>query len=112
MESTRQKKVARLVQKELAVLFQKESRKLFNGQIVTVTVVHITPDLGLAKVYLSIFPGKDKEDQLKHILEKSKWIRHELSKRIRHQVKGIPELSFFIDDSLDYVENIERLLKK
>ena len=112
MESTRQKKVARLIQKELAILFQQGSKNLFMGKMVTVTVVHVTPDLALAKVYLSLFPPEDKEDLLKMIEEKNKFIRHELSKKIRHQVKGIPELSFYIDDSLDYVENIERLLKK
>lgn len=111
MESTRQKKVARMVQKELAVIFQQESRNLFKGKIVTVTVVHVTPDLALAKVYLSLFPANDKSAFLESIKEKSKTIRHELSKKIRYQVKTIPDLAFFIDDSLDYVENIERLLK-
>jgi len=112
MESTRQKRVARLIQKELAVIFQQASRTVFDGKMVSVTVVHVTPDLALAKVYLSLFPGKEKESIMEVIDDKHKWIRHELSKKIRHQVKSIPELSFFIDDSLDYIENIERLLKK
>jgi ribosome-binding factor A len=112
MESTRQKKVGRLIQKELAIIFQQESRNLAEGKIVTVTVVHVTPDLALAKVYLSVFPGNEKEKILDLINEKNKWIRHELSKKIRHQIKGVPELNFYIDDSLDYVENIERLLKE
>lgn len=112
MESTRQKRVARLIQKELAIIFQQSSQAVFNGKMVSVTVVHVTPDLALAKVYLSLFPGKEKESILEHILDRNKWIRHELSKKIRHQVKTIPELTFYIDDSLDYIENIDRLLKK
>ena len=112
MESTRQKRVARLIQKELAIIFQQASQTAFNGKMVSVTVVHVTPDLALAKVYVSLFPGKEKHAILEDILDKNKWIRHELSKKIRHQVKSIPELSFYIDDSLDYIENIERLLRK
>ena len=112
MESTRQKRVARLIQKELAIIFQQSSHAVFNGKMVSVTVVHVTPDLALAKVYLSLFPGKEKEAIMEQVVEKNKWIRHELSKKIRHQVKSIPELSFYIDDSLDYIENIDRLLKK
>jgi len=111
MESTRQKKVSRLVQKELSIIFQYNSRDLFKGVIITVTVVHITPDLTIAKVYLSLFPADNKTDFLDQVKKKSSFIRHELSKKIRHQVKSIPELSFYLDDSLDYVDNIEQLLK-
>lgn len=111
MESTRQKKVSRLIQKELALIFQYNSRDLFKGLIVTVTVVHVTPDLAMAKVYLSLFPADNKNDFLDHVKRKSSFLRHELSKKIRYQVKFIPELSFYLDDSLDYVENIEQLLK-
>ncbi len=111
MESTRQKRVARMIQKELAVIFQKESRNLFQGKLISVTVVHVTPDLAQAKVYLSFFPAENKDEFLEIINEKNKFIRYELSKKIRHQVKSIPELVFFVDDSLDYVENIENLLK-
>ena len=111
MESTRQKKVARMIQKELAVIFQQESRNLFKGKLISVTVVHVTPDLALAKVHLSFFPSDDRDKFLRIIEGKNKFIRHELSKKIRYQVKSIPELAFYIDDSLDYVENIENLLK-
>ena len=111
MESTRQKKVSRLIQKELSIIFQYNSRDLFSGVIITVTVVHVTPDLSIAKVYLSLFPADNKNDFLDQVKRKSSFLRYELSKKIRHQVKSIPELSFYLDDSLDYVDNIEQLLK-
>ena len=112
MESTRQKKVARLVQKELGNYFQRESSILTPGRILTVTVVRVSPDLSLAKVYLSIFPSDNIIEILQTILDNRKNIRHELGKRIRHQLRIVPELAFFIDDTLDYVDNIEDLLKK
>ncbi len=111
MESIRQKKVSRLIQKELSTIFQYNSRDLFKGLIITVTVVHVTPDLAIAKVYLSLFPADNKDDFLEQVKKRSGFIRHELSKKIRHQVKSIPELAFYLDDSLDYVDNIEQLLK-
>ena len=100
-----------MIQKELAVTFQKESRNLFQGKLISVTVVHVTPDLAQAKVYLSFFPTENKDEFLEVINVKNKFIRHELSKNIRHQVKSIPELIFIVDDTLDYLENIENLLK-
>ena len=112
MESIRQNKIARLLQKELAEIFQKESKNLFNGKLVTVTVVRITADLSLAKVYLSIYPLKE-NDSFSTIVnhQSTKTIRIFLSKRIRHQLRVVPELSFYQDDSLDYIENITNLLK-
>jgi ribosome-binding factor A len=80
--------------------------------MITVTNVRVSPDLALAKVYLSIFPANGKEDILQQIKQNVKTIRHELAQRIRNQMRIIPELAFFIDDSLDYIENIERLLKE
>jgi len=112
MESTRQKKVARLVQKELGNYFQRESSLLSPGKIITVTVVRISPDFSLAKVYLSIFPSDNTNDVLQKITGKQKAIRHELGKNIRHQLRAIPDIAFFVDDTLDYVNNIEDLLKK
>lgn len=112
MFSTRQNKVGRLVQKELGTYFRRESRTLFRGKMITVTVVRVTGDLGIARVYLSIFPvGKD-EDALQIVEEHHGRIRNELGKKVRHQLRTIPELQFFIDDSLDYVRYIEELLKK
>jgi ribosome-binding factor A len=110
MESTRQKKISRMIQKEMASIFQQESRNLFGGKMISVTVVHVSPDLSVAKIYLSIFPEKDKMEFLETIKQKSKILRNELGKRIRFQVKSIPELAFFIDDSLDYIKHIEDIL--
>lgn len=111
MESTRQKKVSRLIQKELSMIFQASSRGMFNSVMITVTVVHVTPDLALAKAYLSLFPSENKEELLEEIKEKTGYFKRELSQKIRHQVRSIPDLAFYLDDSIDYVENIEKLLK-
>jgi ribosome-binding factor A len=112
MDSVRQNKIARLLQKELASILQAENRNILPGKLITVTVVRVSPDLGLAKVYLSIFPHKPDEDNLAPVNGHSKMIRSILGNNIRHQVRVIPELVFYIDDSMDYVEKIDRLLKK
>lgn len=112
MDSVRQNKINRLLQKELASIFQAESRNIFPGKMITVTVVRVSPDLGLAKVYLSIFPHKQGEDLIGTVNEHSKTIRSLLGHNIRHQVRVIPELAFYIDDSMDYVEKIDQLLRK
>jgi len=111
MEGTRLIKVSRLLQKDLGDIFQKEGVTLFHGKIITVTSVRVSPDLGMAKVYISIFPADKKEDVLHKIKVHTKQIRHELAQRVRHQLRVVPELSFFLDDSLDYIENIDKLLK-
>jgi len=112
MDTTRQNKVARLIQKELGDILQRESKAHYGGKMISVTVVRITPDLSLAKVYLSIYPLQKDKDPLTEVNENHSRLRHELGNRIRHQVRIIPELVFIVDDSLDYLENIERLLKK
>ena len=101
-----------MIQKELALIFQHESQTLFQGKMISVTVVHVTPDLAQAKVFLSFFPSDNSDEFFENLNKKNKYIRHEMSKKIRHQVKSIPELVFFVDDSLDYAENIENLLKE
>jgi ribosome-binding factor A len=111
MDSVRQNKIARLLQKELATFFTAESRNLFPGKLITVTVVRVTPDLGLAKVYLSVFPKKPGEDIIAEVSQHHKMIRNVLGRNIRHQVRIIPELAFYLDDSMDYFEKIDRLLK-
>ena len=111
MASTKQNKVARLLQKELGDIFQKKS-KLFDNKMITVTVVRISPDLLVAKVYLSIYPSRNNESTLSLVREHGNELRYELGNRIRNQVRKIPELNFFIDDTLDYIENIDRLLKQ
>lgn len=111
MESTRQKKVSRLIQKELGDYFQKKGRE-YNNKMITVTIVRISPDLSNARVYLSIFPVSRDDDTLDRIKHNGLHIRNELGKKIRKQLRIVPELAFYIDDSLDYIENIEELLKK
>lgn len=111
MESTRQQKIARLIQKDLGLIFQAFCRDSFPGSLVTVTKVTVSPDLAVSKVYLSLFGKMEKTEMLKEINTHKKNIRLQLGNRIHNQVRVIPELEFFIDDSLDYIENIERLLK-
>lgn len=110
MENTRQSKIARLIQKELSEIFLGMTRPM-HGTMVTVTVVRISPDFSSARVYLSIFPGEKAQELLDYICQKEVPIRHDLSQRTRHQLRIVPQLSFFLDDSLDYIENIDRLLK-
>lgn len=110
METTRQNKIARLLQKELSDIFLKQA-KAMPGVIVSVSVVRISPDLSVARAYLSIFPSEKGEDLLKNINENARSIRYELGTRVRHQLRIIPELKFFLDDSLDYLEKIDSLLK-
>jgi ribosome-binding factor A len=112
MEGTRLNKVSRQIQKDLGEILQKQSQKLFQGKLITVTSVRVSPDLGLAKVYVSIFPTENKEETMETIKINTKAIRFELGQRIRNQMRIVPELAFYIDDSLDYIENIDRLLKE
>ncbi|HRG38611.1 MAG TPA: 30S ribosome-binding factor RbfA [Bacteroidia bacterium] len=112
MDSTRQLKVSRLVQKELGEIFQIETRLLFGNALITVTQVRISPDLGVARIYVSLFNVPDKQALLKSIQEHTKDIRMKLSTRIKKQVRIIPNLVFFLDDSVDYAMRIEELLKK
>jgi len=111
MESTRQKKVARLIQKELANYFLRQSKTLYAGAFITVTTVRMSPDLGHARVYLSLFKSDDPKALLNQITEEKKDIRRQLGEMVRKQLRIVPDLEFYIDDSLDYFENIERLLK-
>lgn len=112
MESTRQNKVARMLQKDLGEIFQRLERDVLQGKMVTITVVRMSPDLSLAKVYLSIFPSENKAEFVEHLKHYTKIIRNQLGQRVRNQLRIVPELAFFIDDSLDYVEKIDQLLKK
>lgn len=111
MQETRQNKIARLLQKELAEIFQSQTR-MMRGVMVSVTRVKVSPDLSICTAHLSIFPSNKGEELLRNINANEKSIRYELGKRIRNQVRIIPELRFFIDDSLDYIERIDELLKK
>ena len=111
MQETRQNKIARLLQKELSVIFQEQTRSL-HGVMVSVTRVKISPDLSICTAYLSIFPSEKSEELIKNITKNEKQIRYELGTRVRYQLRIIPELRFFIDDSLDYIERIDELLKR
>jgi ribosome-binding factor A len=111
MESTRQQKISRLLQKDLGEIFQLMARDHLQGFLITVTKVYISPDLSIAKVYLSLFGAGDREEIFKRINKTKKEIRHQLALRVGKQMRIIPELAFFIDDSLDYIENIDNLLK-
>lgn len=112
METLRQSKVARLLQRDLGDIFINEARHLLEGSMITVTKVRVSPDLSTARVYLSIFASKNKELQLKKISSQVKEIRHYLAIRIKNQVRIIPELHFYLDDSLDYIDHIEELLNE
>lgn len=111
METTRQNKIARLIQKDLSNIFQQQTRQT-RGILVSVSVVRVSPDLSVAKAYLSIFPSDKAEEILNNINAQTSQIRYALGNLERHQLRIIPELKFFLDDSLDYVENIDRLLNK
>ncbi|MFW6043815.1 MAG: 30S ribosome-binding factor RbfA [Marinilabiliaceae bacterium] len=112
MDTTRQKKIGRLIQQDMSEMFQREIREMAMGSMVSVTLVKVTPDLAIARVYLSIFPSDRKEEVFNHIKENNSTIRYTLGKRAGKQLRIIPELEFYIDDSLDYIDNIDRLLNE
>lgn len=111
MDSIRQNKVNSLLQRELAVIFQQETHNLLRGGLITVSAVRVSPDLGVAKVYLSLFPVKDKVAAIAHIKEQQHRLRGQLGSRIGKQMRVVPELLFYLDDSLDRAEQIDKLLK-
>lgn len=111
MQETRQNKIARLLQKELSLIFQTQTR-MMSGVMVSVTRVRVSPDLGICTAYLSVFPSEKGEEILANINKNGKTIRYELGNRVHNQLRIIPELRFYIDDSLDYIERIDELLKK
>lgn len=111
MDSVRQNKVSRLIQRDLSEMFQKECKEYTEGAMVSVTTVRVSPDLSYAKVYLSIFQSNLVEKTMNTLNEKNKSIRFVLGKKVGKQMRIIPELRFFVDDSLDYIEKIDQLLK-
>jgi len=112
LEGKRQKQVAGLINEELNDIFLRMGLNMMDGGMVSIASVKITPDLFDARVYLSLFKVPDNIAALKKIEEKNKEIRHELGKRVRHQLRSIPELKFYIDDTLDYVDKMEELFKQ
>jgi ribosome-binding factor A len=113
MSGNRQDKVARQVQKDLGEIFIREEQNLFGGYRLTVTVVRLTADLSLARVYLSFFhPGADPEEVLALVRHQKNALRGLLGNRVKNQLRKVPELEFYYDDSADYAEKIDQLLKK
>ena len=110
MQETRQNKVARLFQKELSLIFQSQTRAM-HGTMVSVTRCKVSPDLGICTAYLSVFPSDKGEEILANIRANDKNVRYELGKKIGKQVRIVPEVRFFIDDSRDYVERIDEVLQ-
>lgn len=110
METTRQNKIARLLQKELGDIFLLQT-KAMHGVLISVSAVRISPDMSIARAYLSVFPSEKADEIIKNVNANMKSIRFELGNRVRHQLRIIPELKFFLDDSLDYLERIDELLK-
>lgn len=111
MDSTRQQKIARLIQKDLSQIFQEETRKT-RGLLVSVSVVRVSADLSVARAYLSVFPSERAQEVLESINAQASAVRYKLGTLERHQLRVIPELKFFVDDSLDYAEHIDDLLRR
>lgn len=109
--STRQNKISRLVHREMADILLKLNKSQFSGKLISVTVVRVTKDLGIARVYLSIFPSEFAADILKEIESLNKYLRGELGRRVGKTLRVIPDLQFYIDDSLDYIDNINKLIQ-
>ena len=109
METKRQQKFARVIQKELSETLQKEGWSFHGNSIVTITMVRMSPDLSIAKVYLSIFNAENNELLLNELRAKAREIRYKLGEKIRNQVRVIPSIDFFIDDSMEYVSKMEKL---
>ena len=110
LETTRQNKIARLIQKELSDIFQKQTSAM-RGVLVSVSACRISPDLSVCRAYLSVFPSEKAEEIVQNINTNQRQVRYELGTRVGKQLRIIPELKFFVDDSLDYVEHIDELLK-
>lgn len=111
METNRQKKIAGVIQKDLAEILQHAAKESMKGVIISVTQVKVTSDLSQAKVYISVFPQLKRDIVIQGINENSGSIRHELAKRTRDQLRRVPALHFFKDDSLDYIEDIDDALQ-
>lgn len=112
VESTRQQKIGRQVLRDISDIFSKEAASLLRGAMVSVTLVRMSPDFALAKVYLSVFPF-DKCAEVMESMEQNNWmIRKALGTRVKHQLRIVPELVFYIDDSLEYISTIDKLLKQ
>ncbi|MCL2074622.1 MAG: 30S ribosome-binding factor RbfA [Marinilabiliaceae bacterium] len=112
MDTRRQNKISRLVQKEMGEIFRSEINELLLGTMVSVTATRVSADMSIAKIYISIFPTEHKDEVFKKIVNHCSKIRYLFGMRVGKQLRIIPELHFFIDDSLDYIENIDNLLNR
>ena len=112
MESKRQQKFAGLLQEELAAIFQREGASYLPNTLVTITKVRVSPDLAVAKVYLSFLNTSNTELSLATVTSHAGEIRYKLGTRIRHQARVIPTLSFFVDDTNEYVEHMDKIFNK
>lgn len=110
--TTRQLKVARELQRDLAEIIRSKGMAMFGGAMITVSEVRISPDLSIAKVYVSIFPSAKQEEALKVLEENKKAIRGELGHKVASQLRIVPDMDFYLDTTLDYAEHIDELLKK
>ena len=108
--STRQDKIAKQIQKDIAAIILQHKNTIAPGKMLTVTSVRISPDLSVARIYISVFPSENSAGDVKSMNQHVGIFRNELGRKLRNQVKKIPEITFFLDDSLDYLENIENLL--
>ncbi len=111
METNRQKKIAGVIQKDLVDILQNAARNNYKGVVISVTKVQVTTDLSQAKAFLSVFPTQNREEILDNIIASTASIKNELAQRTKHQLRRMPNISFFIDDSLDYIENIDAALQ-
>ncbi len=111
METNRQKKIAGVIQQDLATILQNEARNTMPGVILSVTKVYVTTDLSVAKVFLSIFPDTNRASILEGIVTHMPQIKHQVAQLTRHQLRKMPELTFYLDDSLDYIETIDAALR-
>lgn len=110
-QSTRQQKVASQIQQDISSMFVKEASGLVHGSMVTVSDVRMSPDLSLARIHISVFPFANAQLVLKKLRDNVPFIRHELGKKVRNQLRIVPEIAFFIDDSLEKIDHIDKLIK-
>ena len=111
MEGKRQAKIARMLQKELSEIFRRQTAAM-GGVLVSVSAVRVSPDLGVAKAYLSIFPPEKAPEIMENIQRQNKTVRYDLAQAVKSVLRKTPELQFYLDDSLDYIDNIDKLLTK
>jgi len=113
METKRQKRIAKLLQQDLAEILQGEIRRAgVKNFLVSVTKTYVTPDLSLARVYVSIFPPEKAKESIEALRQNAKLVKHAVAQRVRHQLRKMPDLEFYLDDTLDYIEEIDRALAK